>query len=292
MSLFSAILVPLDGSPMALRSLGCTTWLASRLGAQVHILNVGEPLSESEALARLGIPEKYRSLLDLHQVQGEAGKEILAAIERYGIDLIVMTARGESAGTGAPDVLKVVGRVTREVIEDTRVPVLLLPPTYEESLPWRSVLVPISGEAATDAALTLALRLAHTLGLAVTIAHVADSDRVGGGGETGAGLYDEAHHEYAQMLNEFVARAGPLCSAEERRHITDFHLCRGEVAQELSYLIEHERVNLLVVGWHGQFMTGYAQVLKMLIWQTRCAVLLVKPQPHDVFRLKVGEALA
>jgi nucleotide-binding universal stress UspA family protein len=292
MSPFSATLVPLDGSPMALHSLGCTTWLASRLGAQLHILKVGEPLSEGEALARLGVPEKYRSLLDLHQVRGEDGEEILAAIERYGIDLIVMTARGESADTGDPGVPKVVGHVTREVIEDTRVPVLLLPPTYEESLPWRSALVPISGDAATDAALTLALRLAHALGLMVTIAHVADSARAGGGGEAGTGLYDEAHHEYAQMLNEFVARACPLCSAEERRHITGFHLCRGDVAQELLHLIEHERVNLVVVGWRGQFMTGYAQILKMLIWQARCAVLLVKPQPHGVFRLKVGEALA
>jgi nucleotide-binding universal stress UspA family protein len=292
MSPFSAILVPLDGSPMALRSLGCTTWLASRLGAQVHILNVGEPLSVGEALERLGVPEKYQSLFELHQVQGEADEEILAAVERYGIDLIAMTARGESAGAGSLDVPKVVGHVTREVIEDTRVPVLLLPPAYEESLPWRSVLVPISGDAATDESLTLALRLAHVLDLAVTLAHVADSASAGGRGETGTGPYDEAHHEYAQMLNEFVARACVLCSAEERYRITGFHLCRGDVAQELSHLIAHERVNLLVVGWHGQFMTGHAQVLKTLIWQARCAVLLVKPRPRDVFRLKVGEALA
>jgi nucleotide-binding universal stress UspA family protein len=292
MSPFSAMLVPLDGSQMALRSLGCTTWLASRLGAQVHILNVGEALAESEALARLGVPEKYRALFGLHQVQGEASEEILAAVARYGIDLIVMTARGESAGAEASDVLKVVGHVTREVIEDTRVPVLLLPPAYEEALPWRSALVPISGDAATDASLTLALRLAQALDLAVTLAHVADSARSGSSGEAGAGAYDEAYHEYPQMLNEFVARACVLCSAEERHRITGFHLYRGEVAQELSHLIAHERVNLLVVGWHGQFMTGHAQVLKTLIWQARCAVLLVKPRPRDVFCLKVGEALA
>jgi nucleotide-binding universal stress UspA family protein len=292
MSPFSAILVPLDGSPMALRSLGCTTWLASRLGARLHILNVGEPLPEGEALDRLGVPEKYRSLLDLHQVQGAAGEEILAGVERYGVDLIAMTACGESAAAGALDAVKVVGHVTREVIEDTRVPVLLLPPAYEESLPWRSALVPISGDPATDESLTLALRLAHALDVAVTIAHVADSARAGGGGEARTGPSDEAHHEYAQMLNEFVARACALCSAEERRRITGFHLCRGDVAQELAHLIEDKRVDLLVVGWHGQFMTGHAEVLKTLLWQARCAVLLVKPRPRDVFRLKVGDALA
>jgi nucleotide-binding universal stress UspA family protein len=292
MSPFSAILVPLDGSPMALRSLGCTTWLASRLGAQLHILNVGEPLPEGEALERLGVPEKYRALFELHQVQGAAGEEILAAVEGYGTDLIVITARGESAAAGAPDVLKVVGHVTREVIEDTHVPVLLLPPTYEESLPWRSALVPISGDPATDESLTLALRLAHALDLGVTVAHVADSARAGGRGEARTGPSDEVHHEYPQMLNEFVARACALCSAEERRRITGFHLCQGDVAQELLHLTETERVDLLVVGWHGRFLTGYAEVLKTLIWQARRAVLLVKPRPRDVFRLKVGETLA
>jgi nucleotide-binding universal stress UspA family protein len=125
----------------------------------------------------------------------------------------------------------------------------------------------------------------------VTIAHVADSVRLGGGGKAGTGPYDEAHHEYSQMLNEFVARACPLCSAEERRRITGFHLCRGDVAQELLHLIDTERVNLLVVGWHGQFMTGHAEVLKTLIRQAHCAVLLVKPRPRDGFRLKVGDAL-
>jgi len=291
MSLFSIILVPLDGSQIASRSLGSATWLASRLGAQLHILNVGEPLPEHEALERLGVPEKYRSLFELHQVQGEAGAEILAAVERSAADLIVMTARGKSADAGSSDVLKVVGHVTRQVLEDTGVPVLLLPPAYEESLPWRSALVPISGEAATDESLTVALRLAHALDLAVTIAHVADSMRVGGGGRAVTGPSDEAHHEYAQMLDEFVARACALCSAEERRRITGFHLCQGDVAQELLHLIETERVNLLVVGWHGQFMAGHAEVLKTLISQARCAVLLVKPRPRVVFRLKVGEAL-
>lgn len=34
------------------------------------------------------------------------------------------------------------------------------------------------------------------------------------------------------------------------------------------------------------------KVLKTLISQVHCAVLLVKPQPRDTFRLKVGGALA
>jgi hypothetical protein len=115
---------------------------------------------------------------------------------------------------------------------------------------------------------------------------------MGGGGEVGTGSFDEPHHEYPQMLDEFVARACALCSADERRHVTGFHLCQGDVAQKLLHLIKAERVSLLVVGWHGQFMTGHAEVLKRLLWQARCAVLLVKPRPKALFHLKVGDALA
>jgi beta-phosphoglucomutase-like phosphatase (HAD superfamily) len=98
-----------------------------------------------------------------------------------------------------------------------------------------------------------------------------------------AAAWKELFDAYLRQRQSRSEPAQPPCRG--------FRLCRGYVAQELSHLIEHERVNLLVVGWHGQFMTGHAEVLKTLIWQTRCAVLLVKPRPRDVFRLKVGDAL-
>lgn len=291
MKLFPAIGVPLDGSDVALRSLGCATWLASRLGAKLHVLNVNTPLPRDQALQRLRVPEKYRPLVEFHQVQGDTVDEILAAAERHGIGLIVMTAQGTSGATAAPDPLKIVGHVTHGVIERSRVPVLLLPPRYEESLPWRTALVPLSGEPGADESLTVALRLAHVLDLAVTVAHVAATGERRG--EAGSGLYaDEAYHEYPQMLNEFVARACPLCSAAEREHIVDFRLFYGDVADALLALIERNRTSLLVVGWHGQFMTGHAHVLKAMIQRLACPVLLVKAVPRAPVRLKVGEELS
>ena len=102
---------------------------------------------------------------------------------------------------------------------------------------------------------------------------------------------DANHHELAERLNEMVARACPMCSAEERRHIDDFQLAHGDVAQELLRLIEQKQANVLAVGWRGQFIEGHAEVLKTLIQQAHCPVLLVRPRRKTVFRLKVGEAL-
>lgn len=287
---FSAILVPLDGSETALRTLGCAAWLASRLGASLHVLTVAAALSEEQAFELLGIPKKYRSVASVHQEQGQPAEEILAAVARYDIDLIALTTRAESAESEVEGAPWRVGHVARAIIEESSVPVLVLPPAYVEALPWRSALVPISGEAETDEALTLALRLAEALNLTVTLAHVAENERTSEG-MPGAGHSDQAHHEYPQLLNEFIARSCPMCSAAERRRISDFRLLKGEVSRELSSLIESERTSLIVVGWHGRFMRGHAHVLKSLIQQVSCPVLLVKPQTKERSHLKVGDAL-
>lgn len=291
MKLFPAIGVPLDGSEIALRSLGCATWLASRLGGRVHVLHAGPPLPRDEALARLRVPEKYRELVELHQAPGHAADEILAFEARHRLDLMVMTARGESETATGDDPLKMVGHVTREVIEKSRAPVLVLPRGYQEALPWRSALVPVSGEPGTDASLTLALRLAQALDLTVTVAHVAAGREQEAKSRVGVSS-DEPYHEYPSLLNEFVSRACPMCSAAERGRIEDFRLYHGDIAAELRGLIEEKRISLLVVGWHGRFMAGHAPVLKALIQRITCPVLLVKAVPREPFRLKIGRALA
>lgn len=288
MKILSEIGVPLDGSKVAARGLGCAVWMASQLKGRVHILHIGAEPPRGDPLKALDVPDKFRSIVDFHQVRGDPATEILAAEKRFGVDLIVLTARGESSEAKAPDPLKIVGHIAREVIEKSEAPVMLLPLPYREALPWRSVLVPISGEAGTDESLSVALQLAQQLDLTISIAHVASSDGKHGEFEMGI-TSDQPHHEYPHMLNEFVARSCPMASAEERKRIDDFCLCHGDIAQELLALIEKKRTSVLVVGWHGKFVSGHAHVLKTLIQKISCPLLLVKPLPRQRFRLKVGE---
>lgn len=288
MKILSGIGLPLDGSNVALRGLGCAVWMASRLEGRVHVLHVGGPVAAADPLQGLGVPEKFLPLVDFHQANGDPATEILAAERRLGIDLIVLSARGEAAEAERSDPLTIVGHVAREVIEKSAAPVLLLPLAYREALPWRSALVPISGEAGTDESLVVALRLAQTLDLTVTIAHVAAAKEEFGKEVLGF-FSDQAHHEYPHMLNEYVARVCPMASSEERERIEDFCLCHGDIARELLSLVERKRTSVLVVGWHGQFVAGHARVLKTLIQQVSCPLLLVKAAPRQPFRLKVGE---
>ena len=254
----SAILVPLDGSDISRRSLACASWLASRLGAPLHLLrSAGEPTAD-----------------------------VLSAIEQYGIDSIVMTGRGESVAEQTERAFEPFGHVARAIIEQSPVPVLVLPRGYEERFPWRSALVPLSGEVETDQSLSTALRLATALDLVVTVAHVVE------GAHTASRMLSSAdalHHDYPEMLNELVARACPLCPPAERRRIAAFRVYRGDVVRGL---LDEQEADVVIVGWHGFLETGHARLVKAMLQELRCPMLLVKRRSREFFRLKVGDALA
>ncbi len=294
-TLFPAILVPLDGSHIAARSLGCATWLASRLGARLHILSAtAQELPARDELVRLNIPAQHWPLITLHQAPEYPTEAILTAVARHAVKLVVMTSRGETAetaGTEEPAPSKIVGNVTRAIIERCAEPVLLLPPNYLETLPWERALVPVSGETDIDEALAVAVRLANVLGIEVHVAHVADSEEGGESLSARARYADALHHEYPRRLEEFVSRALPQCTPEECRRIVDVALCHGEIVKELLQLIERKRVSLIVVGWHGRLLNGRAQVLTEMIHAISIPVLLVKAEPRTTLRLKVGEEI-
>jgi nucleotide-binding universal stress UspA family protein len=295
MSVFASILVPLDGSRLAARSLGCATWLAARLDARLHILSATpHERPAREELARLLVPQEHWPLITLHQGPAYPEGAILAALARYDIGLVVMSAGGQTAEAPAaaePGPDRIVGHVTRAIIEQSPVPVLVLPPNYRESLPWERTLVPVSGEVEVDEALALAVRLASALDLEIHVAHVADGDTGDEGLAARARYADALHHEYPHQLEELVSRALPHCTPEECRRIKDVALCHGNAATELLGLIERKRVSVLMIGWRGRFMIGHARVLKQLIQAITTPVLLVRPTARIPFRLKVGEEI-
>lgn len=293
MTLFGSIVVPLDGSVLAARGLSCALWVASRLQARVHVVAAtAQARPPREELVRLRVPEEHWPAVTLHQVEAVAESAILQTLAAVGTSLVVMSAGGRSAEAGAQDAtapIPLLGHVARAVIEGTESPVLLLPPRYEERLPWRRALVPLSGQVEADAALALAVRLAQPLQLRVHVVHVEDepSDE---GLAAQARYADALHHEYARQLEEIVGRALPHAGPDERRLVAEVALCRGDTAAELLAFLDERQIDLVAIGWRGQFMTGRAPVLKRLLGEIRQPVLLVKPGRRAASQLKVGEA--
>ncbi|HEV7135348.1 MAG TPA: universal stress protein [Steroidobacteraceae bacterium] len=295
MSSFPSLLVPLDGSRMAARSVGCAVWLAAELEACLHILSAtAHPLSAREELSRLRVPESHWPRITLHHAMRFPEDAILGAAEEYDSRLIVMSAHGEAKERAVPadPALDNVGHVTRAVIEHGSRPVLLLPDAYRERLPWKRVLVPLSAEAEVSPAASTAVALANELALSVRIAHVLDEPDGKTGLEAAVRYADAAHYEYPQQLAELVRRAVPTATPDECRCIEEVVLLRGDIGSELLRQIERDDVSLIVIGWHGSLVSGHARVIKSLLSAITRPMLLVKAARQSSSTLKVGARMA
>lgn len=143
----SRILAPIDESAVTAGVLSWAGGLAERFDADLTVLHVFEyPLeahlraissahapgreSEIESKARDWLAERVREAgldserVDVRAALGEPTFEILAAAERYLIELIVMGSRGAGAVGRA-----LIGSVADSVIRRARCPVLVIPRT-------------------------------------------------------------------------------------------------------------------------------------------------------------------
>jgi nucleotide-binding universal stress UspA family protein len=285
----SSLVVPLDGSEAATRSLECATWLARRLHARVSVWTATDSeRPPRDALRRLRVPERHWAAIELHQTPGPPERAIVEAAGRPDGGLVVLSSHGEAfERAGERD--GILGHVARFVIEQSAVPVLLLPPRYREMLPWKHLVVPVSGAPACDDALALATRLAFALDLSVKVVHVANPSASDPGLDARARYADALHHEYPGQLEELVGRALPLLSGEQRQRIDSLTLCGGDVLDQLLELLAREPGGAVVVGWQGTLSDRHAHLLKGLIAAITCPLLLVKPSRRRLSRLNTGE---
>lgn len=180
------ILVPVDFSPTSIRAFQYALELASRTGGAVTLYHIFEPAEaglvehettrrayneqlQSDLLKELNrVAEKYRPSFPKVSVSTVIGRtplidNILGFAEHHYIDLIVMGTQGAS---GLKRTL--LGTVASKVLEESSLPVLLIPESYEWKLPHKLVLA-TDYHPADKIALPLLLNLAKAWGATVTV---------------------------------------------------------------------------------------------------------------------------
>ena len=186
--MFTLILVPLDGSPLAAGALPYAVTLARQSGARLLLVRaslVRLPPPPDTYEARLvadegAYLERTAGLLREQGVDVETAlrfadpaEAIVEEARARGADLIAMTSRGHG-GLGR----LVFGSVATAVVERAPAPVLLLTreaDTERDGAPFDvapRVLVPLDGSPAAEAALPAAKDLATTLGSGLVLLRV------------------------------------------------------------------------------------------------------------------------
>lgn len=194
--MFRAILVPLDGSPMAEQSLSTAAHIARATGATLHVVHVHVDATRNPIFIN-GLPvvdQDLHSLAAEHErvyleraaatvaggglepvitrLTGPVVKTLTGYAREIGAGLIVLTTHGRSGF----DRLWL-GSVAEALARVSTTPLLLLRPREGAVAPvhFQRVLVPLDGSKLAEEAIAAAVALAHIDGGALTLLRVIET---------------------------------------------------------------------------------------------------------------------
>jgi nucleotide-binding universal stress UspA family protein len=284
------IVVPLDGSALAERALAYATSLVTgRDGRLVLVRSTAPPAVPSRGALTLSVsPEQARADLDAVaerlRAQGfgvvtrlspdTAAPAILAAAAAERADLIVMATHGRG---GLRRWLQ--GSVADTVLQQARVPVLLVPAAAARRWPPESalrVVVPLDGSALAETALDQLDGLIGDHPAVIFLVGVI---------ETAPGMLrngpDVADVDAAPLVGEahgYLGRAAERLARPHRRVQTAVLL--GDPAVAIVGLAREHAAHLIIMATHGRgglsrFLLG--SVATVVLERTSTPLLLVRP---------------
>jgi nucleotide-binding universal stress UspA family protein len=181
------VMVPLDGSALAERAVPYAAALVRAAGGRLLLVRAVlsyfveqdgieetvliHPQARTDIEAAAVRARAFGLPVEAHLVGGiGAATTLVAAAERLGADIIVMSSHGRS-GLGR----FLYGSVADDVLRHARVPVLLLPAANRTGWPTAGklrVLVPLDGSALAERAIEPVLALARSMPTEVVLVHV------------------------------------------------------------------------------------------------------------------------
>lgn len=308
--MFTHLLVPLDGSPLAACALPHAIAFARAFGAKVTLVRVlavpssGAPtdsfdwqLHKAEAEAYLdGIAQALQVagiFPETVVLEGQPAHLIVNYVQRNQIDLVILSSHGESGLTGWN-----IGSVAQKILLRAHVSCLLIRAyqplqTERTDLRYHRLLVPLDGSLRAECALPVATTLAQYYQAALSLAHVVRQP-------------DLPHYlpltpEEQTLAEELLQRnrSAVFQHLEQLRAqwpaVTAIHLLTNSaVAATLDALTVHAQVDLVILsahGYSGGSQWPYGSVTTNFIVYGRAPLLLIQDLPAGCLPL-VGEVAA
>ncbi len=272
------VVVALDGSPAAATALPIARRVAAQIGASVEILHIAPGQAADPNLRRrLRVRLEEREMVQVRSRFGEPAAQILQAAAEPGVELVVLTTHGRTLEPG-----RRLARVAERVVAGAERPVLLVRPeaarTQQIPTPLRRLLVPLDGTPSTAGALGPATELASRLGASIDLVYVAGPNQAAPDepGSLGVPCYvDQAHHEWPHWAAEVVDR---LCRgvAGCPSHVpVQMFLAQGEIGEQITRFAAEHGDDAIVLVRRSRLQPGRARVLRAVLDQAPCPILLV-----------------
>jgi len=300
--MYRKLLVPLDSSKLAEAVLPYAEELASRLKAEITLLQVlpvsyhvyaaldtttqvpytlkeMEPLKKSaqdyldktsKRITDKGIATNKKVI-----ISNATADEIVGYVDKERIDLIIMASHGRT-GIGR----WVMGSVTDKVVRASKQPIVIIRvkdghPDVREKTLLNKILVPLDGSKGSEIVLPYIEELASKLQAEVTILHVLVPDYVQG--ETANYKYLEelrkSSRDYIEKVSTRLKEKGLNSKSELREVITDH-----EAEAIIKYADEIE-VDLVAMATHGRSgisRWAFGSVASKVLHEGNTPILMVR----------------
>ena len=276
------ILLPLDGSEASLNALMPAKSIARLLNLPVLILYISDQvLSKEELMQKLKLKKGILPKCLISQKNGNPADIIIEASKNAAY--IIMSTHGETL-----DLSKMAGNVVSKVIQNTNVPIILIRPNAnitEENGLWKpkKVLIPLNGTPGASQALDPVSRLLPKNHVQIDLLHITllKSSSPEKPGYLSVPYYmDSPHYEWPNWAREFLKRfcLCPTCSCNAGQNNIKFNIfvSKGDPCEEIISFALKNNNDLIAIAWHGILEGEHAKILKKVIFESPCPVMLTK----------------
>jgi len=291
------ILVPTDFSPCAEQALDWALYLATRSGANLHLLHAVVLFQEDPHDPAHHFPD----LEDLHARLTAAAEEAMQAGLAQRDTRHLTVTRAQRRGVSAPGVILdyaaeravdaivvgthgrtglerlLLGSVAESVVRRAGCPVLTVPGEGGPPPHVERIAVAVDFSDHSPATVAAAAHLARLCGARLEALHVVEEQMHPSFYLTKSSLLDLAPH-IVDASREAMAKV--LEEAGVDASTAALHVLEGQAARRIVAFAEASGVDLLVLGSHG--LTGWEHTLlgsvaEKVVRTSRCPVLTVKP---------------
>lgn len=253
------ILVAYDGTPVADQVLAAAEGVGRAAGWGVRILQVADPAVET---ATVVLPSL--SNVELRRLSGAPAETILRAADESDVRVVALGLRSDDRPG--------FGHVALELIQRSRRMLLAVRPGMLPVDGLRRIIVPLEGSPSTSVAMRLADDVFCRRGREIVMIHVVTGATPDEPGSMPAPRFmDQEHYEWSAWQEEFCMRFSQ-CSKGGRHRVC------VRVGDPGPLIVSEARdvgAELAVVAWRQDFGPGQAALLKHLLEESPCALLLV-----------------
>jgi hypothetical protein len=246
--------------------------MATILSAPLHVVAVSTQSGSTQELAqRLSVRPEELDAVAIEEASGDIVDVVAHRVNALKRVMVILAVRmHDEAQAGEA--------IERQVLENIACPILIVPPDKDMNA-WRlrKELLPQDGTPGCAAALAQIINQSSHTGtenLVLRVAGVKVSQPTEPGSLATPRYVDHPQYEWEAWSHEFLDR---ICGMGANLNPARLRLmmATGEPAAEILRVAQQEAVDMIILPWHGTLGSGRAGMIKAILNDTSCPVLLL-----------------